>query len=263
MASKIWTKEKNYLDKTSRILGFGILVIIIIAGSLSCKKSAEEEMAAIEAGPAIKEGVNTFEGVVRTAVGRYLYIPEIRGLDVVLQGQLSSADTDSLIGKEVKGEGDFSAERPSILVANSLEVKEPEGDWMNVFNRSEEFVVGDFIDSKEREEFQLLENFNHQRSQAWEGIEKAKVFGKLEKKIAGEGEEQSEIYNIVVLDEDGEETGRIIINNFTDFAFYYMKKLTLFDSFFFYVNIKNTVDWDIRRRTRELFHADVLFVGLF
>ncbi|MBU1338330.1 MAG: hypothetical protein KKD56_04595 [Acidobacteria bacterium] len=49
----------------------------------------------------------------------------------------------------------------------------------------------------------------------------------------------------------------------TDFADYYIKKLRLFNEFWCYLNVKETVDWGTRRRTRELFHADLLFAGLF
>jgi len=59
------------------------------------------------------------------------------------------------------------------------------------------------------------------------------------------------------------ELGKIIVDDFTDYALYYMKKLKLFDRLWFYIAIKDTVEWKVRQETRELFHADVLFVGLF
>ena len=49
----------------------------------------------------------------------------------------------------------------------------------------------------------------------------------------------------------------------TDFANYYIHKLRLFDRFWVYLNVKDTVDAKVRRKTRELFHADVLFAGLY
>jgi hypothetical protein len=54
-----------------------------------------------------------------------------------------------------------------------------------------------------------------------------------------------------------------LVDNFTDFGNYYLKKLRLFDKFWFYMNVKETIDWSERRRTREMFHADVVFAGLF
>ena len=45
------------------------------------------------------------------------------------------------------------------------------------------------------------------------------------------------------------------------YADYYVTKLRLFDKFWFYVKIKDTVDR--RTRTKEIFHADIFDVGLF
>ena len=42
-----------------------------------------------------------------------------------------------------------------------------------------------------------------------------------------------------------------------------LEKLGHFDKFWFYLDVKETVDWSQRRRTREMFHADVIFAGLF
>jgi len=39
--------------------------------------------------------------------------------------------------------------------------------------------------------------------------------------------------------------------------------LRLFNRFWFYLDIKDTVDKKVRLKTKELFHADVLLAGLF
>ncbi|MEW5902504.1 MAG: hypothetical protein AB1715_13645, partial [Acidobacteriota bacterium] len=59
------------------------------------------------------------------------------------------------------------------------------------------------------------------------------------------------------------EIGKVLVDGVSDFANYYIKKLRLFDRFWFYLNIKESVDVKVRRRTRELFHADVVFAGLY
>ena len=56
---------------------------------------------------------------------------------------------------------------------------------------------------------------------------------------------------------------KILVDNETDFARYYIKKLSLFKEFWFYLEVKTTVDVKVRRKSRELFHADVLFAGLY
>ena len=100
----------------------------------------------------------------------------------------------------------------------------------------------------------------YNKNKLWEGKETVKVYGQLEE-ITKEGQEP--VYKIIVLDEKGKQIGRILIDNMTDFARYYLKKLHLYNKFWFYLKVKETVPWRVRRRTRELFHADLVFAGLF
>ena len=68
---------------------------------------------------------------------------------------------------------------------------------------------------------------------------------------------------MAILSDNDREVGKILVDNISDFAQYYVKKLGLFDRLWFYVNVKDTVEWSVRRKTRDLFHADILFAGLF
>ncbi len=258
------TEGKNKQEKIVLTLGFSLLaLLLVIGGSISCKKKAGEEMALGEEGLVAKEGIILFEGVVNVGIGKYLFIPEASGFDIIVQGPIESGDVSTLVGKEVKGRGAFSPEKPSILIANDIEVKESERDWRNVFTRTEEFVIDDYLDLEAREEFQVLKNLAFEKKEGWEGIERAKIYGKLEMETVTEGEEEKEIFRIIVLDAKDNEVGKIIVDNFTDFSQYYIKKLKFFDKLWFYFTVKDTVEWRVRRSTRELFHADVLFSGLF
>ena len=258
------TEGKSKQEKIVLTLGFSLLaLLLVIGGSISCKKKAGEEMALGEEGLVAKEGIILFEGVVHVGIGKYLFIPEASGFDIIVQGPLESGDVSTLVGKEVKGRGAFSPEKPSILIANDIEVKESERNWRNVFTRTEEFVIDDYLDLEAREEFQVLKNLSFEKKEGWEGIERAKIYGKLEMETVTEGEEEKEIFRIIVLDAKDNEVGKIIVDNFTDFSQYYIKKLKFFDKLWFYFTVKDTVEWKVRRNTRELFHADVLFNGLF
>ena len=258
------TEGKNKQEKIVLTLGFSLLaLLLVIGGSISCKKKAGEEMALGEEGLVAKEGIILFEGVVNVGIGKYLFIPEASGFDIIVQGPLESGDVSTLVGKEVKGRGAFSPEKPSILIANDIEVKESERDWRNVFTRTEEFVIDDYLDLEAREKFKVLKNLSFEKKEGWEGIERAKIYGKLEMETVTEGEEEKEIFRIIVLDAKDNEVGKIIVDNFTDFSQYYIKKLKFFDKLWFYFTVKDTVEWRVRRSTRELFHADVLFSGLF
>ncbi len=247
-------KRKNKWDLTPRIFGLTFLAfILVIAGTFACSKSEEEVP---EIGAKIEESKVMFEGTIKVAYGKYIYVPEVQGFDIIIQGALESGDISSLEGKEVKGEAHIDHERTSILIADTIEVKEESGTYRNIFTRTEEVVLEDYIDLQDRSEFTALKDISYDKKDAWEEKEKAKVYGKLE--------EEDGNFKIVIIDEeDGKQVGKIIVDNFADIAQYYIKKLDLFDSYWFYVNIKDTVAWAARRRTRELFHADVVFAGLF
>jgi hypothetical protein len=255
---------KSKQGKIVQTFSLGLLaLLLVIGGSISCKRKAGEKAAPGEEGMMAKEGIIGFEGVVKVAVGKYLFVPEASGFDIIVQGPLESDDISTLVGKEVRGKGAFSPESPSILIANNIEVKESGRNWRTIFTRTEEFEIDDYLDLKERDEFQVLKGLSFEKKEGWEGVEKAKVYGKLETETVTEGDEEKEISRIIVLDDKDKEVGKIIVDNFTDFSKYYLKKLRFFDKLWFYLTVKDTVDWRIRRRTRELFHADVLFNGLF
>lgn len=251
------TDGKGIPVKIIWLLWLSLLVFFLaVPGSTGCKKQGEETTAE-------EAEIVQFEGEAKAGFGKYLYVAETSGFDIVVQGQIDSGDTSALVGKEVKGEGGFSPDRPSILVANRIDVRENGRDWRTVFTRSEEPVLDIFFNFQEREEFETLKDLAYDKSEGWEGKERAKVYGRLEKETVTESGEDKDVYRIVVLNEENQSMGRILVDNLSDFARYYIQKLRLFDNFWFYINVKDTVDWSIRRRTSELFHADILFVGLF
>lgn len=243
---------RNILDRAPAFLGVILLAFLLVMGTVSCgtaEESVEEESFAV------KEGIVEFEGTVKVAVGRYVFIPEASGFDIIIQGDFEGG-TEGLVGKEVKGEGEYSPERPSILIANSLDIKDASGEWMNIFTRSADVMVVEWMTQQGRDEvFPSLVDLEYNKNEGWEGKEKAKVYGRLER-----NEDTAEI---VLLDDRDRETGRILVDSIDDLAEFYIKKLNLFDKFWFYMNVKETVDWRTRRRSRELFHADVVFAGLY
>jgi hypothetical protein len=246
--------QRNKGDKISRLIGIALLAFLVAGfGPFACQRAEETETGEEEA--ATQEDVITFEGTVKVIVGKYVFIPEARGFDVVIQGDSETGSIETLIDKEVRGEGEISSERPSILIANSLEVKEEGGNWRNIFNRTEDVILEDFLDLSSRGDYATLKDLSYDKKDVWEEQQRAKVYGRLEKTNGGDA--------IVVLDEEEKQLGKVLVDSFTDFGNYYLKKLRLFDKFWFYVNVKETVDWTERRRTRDMFHADVVFAGLF
>jgi hypothetical protein len=92
------------------------------------------------------------------------------------------------------------------------------------------------------------------KADEWEGKPQGKVFGKLQKGDT----------NVIVLsDAKGKELAKIVVDSVSVYSNYYIQKLRLFDSFWFYLNVKDSVDAKVRNRTKELFHADVIGAGLF
>lgn len=192
-----------------------------------------------------------FEGTVSLGLGKYFYLPAATGYDVVVQGMIQGQDASFLTGKDIRVKGFVSEVEPQVLIADSIEVKNSSGQYETVFTRAEEFSVDDYIDSSARREFAPLTISAYNKAEEWEGKGKVKVHGQLVDNA------------IVIKDDRGREIGKILVDNVSDFARYYINKLKLFDIFWFYIDVKDTVDWGVRRRSRELFHADVLFSGLY
>ena len=246
--------QTNTKDNVSRFIGMMLVAFLLVAfGSVACQRAEQGDTG--EEGTGIQEGIMPFEGIVKAVVGKYVFLPEASGFDIVIQGNLESGDVQSLIDKQVRGEGDISIDTPSILVANTLEVKGDNGDWTNVFTRTQEVDLEDFLDLNDREEFVVPAGLSYDKKDMWEEAERLKVYGTLERNDNGD--------KIVVFDDEGKEVGRILVDRYTDFCRFYLEKLAHFDKFWFYLNVKETVDWTLRRRTREMFHADVVFAGLF
>jgi len=243
---------RNLLQKTFLIMGMSFLTILLIVGITSCKKG---ENTLQEEGVILKEGQVEFEGTVEITVGSYIFIPEVRGFDIAVVGSLDSGTNEELIGKTIKGVGEFSQERPSLLIATNLEWKDENDHWQNIFTLSEAILLDDYFDLRKRDEFEMLGEIEYDDKSGWEGKETAKVYGKIQ------GEEEN--IRIFIYDDNNREVGRIIVDSISDFGQFYLQKLRLFDEFWFYLTIKDTVEWRDRRISGEIFHADVLFAGLF
>ena len=224
------------------ILSLGL--VFALAATTACQQKKVEKAAAAEA----QKPANEFEGTVKTAVGKYLYLPTAQGFDIVLQGY----DASSLVGKDVRVKGQLLPDRPSIFRADSVEVKTA-GAYSTVYTRSQEPTFEDLVDVKGRDAYVPL-TITGNKTEEWEGKGKAKVYGKLQDGTPA---------TILLTDDKGKDVGKIVVDGMTDYAKYYLKKLRLFDKFWFYLTVKDTVEKNTRFKTKELFHADVAFAGLF
>jgi hypothetical protein len=245
--------RKSECNKIAHILGVILLGFMLIAGgTISCKQGEE---VTTEEGLTQEEGKIAFEGTVKIVIGKYIFIPEVRGFDLVIQGNLEIEDSSALVDKVVKGDGHFVPERPSVLMVDTLEMMDEGGGYRNIFTRTEEVTLDDYMDLNVRDQFEVLEKLSYDKKDGWEGKEQVKIYGKLE--------QEEGTYKIVVSDDKGVQVGKIVVDNVTEFARFYLEKLNLFDNFWFYLTVKDTIEWRARRRTREMFRADILFAGLF
>ncbi len=246
--------QTNKKDRASLLFGMLLLSFLVVVSSFTaCQKAAEETAEGQE--EEIAEGMLSFEGTVSVVLGKYMFIPQASGFDIVVQGGLDSGDVESLVGKEVKVMGKLSPDRPSILIAETLEMKQDSSNWTKIFTRTEDVVLEDYLDQYMREEYVALDDLSYDKKDVWENNAKAKVYGSIETSDDGDA--------VVVIDEEGKQVGKVLLDGYTDYARYYLKKLRLFDKFWFYMNVKDTVDWNQRRRTREMFRADLVFAGLY
>lgn len=226
------------IKKTS-ILILSLVLVAGFAGTAACQKKAETPAA-----EAIK-AVTEFEGTVRAALGRYMYLSTAQGFDIVLP----AFDAATLMGKTIKVKGNLLPDHPPIFLADSVE-----SGGQTVYTRSQEFQAEDFVEMKAREAVPALAITGIAKSEEWEGKGQGKVFGKLQK---------GDVNDIVLFDAKGKEMAKIVVDSVSTYANYYIQKLRLFDQFWFYLKIKDSVDKKVRPRTKEIFHADVIGAGLY
>jgi hypothetical protein len=220
-----------------------LIFAVLAIGTVMAQEEAQPQTTA----PAATE----FEGTATLGLGKYFYLPAAKGYDIYIQGQVQGQDATFLNGKEVRVKGSMYKEEPSVFVADTIEVKDAAGQYQTVFTRTEDVKLENHLHTQDRSGFPALTIAKADKSDYWEGKGKGKVYGQL----VGNA--------IVVADDKGKEIGKILVDSTTEFANYYIKKLNLFNKFWFYINIKDTVDLKVRRKTRELFHADVVFAGLY
>lgn len=224
-----------------------VLVAVCFVTAVALMTACQQKKEAAVDKPEVEKPKNVYEGTVKYALGKYMYIPDARGFDIIAQG----FDTSSLVDKEVRVHGEVLLDKPWVFRADSIEVKDRAGSYSSVYTRTAELNLEELIDFQERESIPALKITATSKADAWEGKGRVKVYGKLQNS------------SIIITDDKGKEVGKIIVNSISDVAKYYVSKLRLFDKFWFYIDVKNTVDAKTRLKTKELFNADVIFTGLF
>jgi hypothetical protein len=245
---------------TPALIAVGALsILFLISGSVACKKAetpaAGEKAAPAKQGSNLAEGVNEIAGTVKSALGKYFYVSQMPGYDIVAAGPVEGGDANALLGKDIKAKVIFNREYPGFLVAQSIELKESETQFKSVFTSAEATLPPDAFAQKARAEYPELTISNITKSADWEGKGKAKVWGKLIAGTTGQA--------ISVLNAESKEIGKVIVDSMSEYANYYVKKLRLFDTFWFYLDIKDSVAAKDRAKNKEMFHAGVVFTGLY
>ncbi|MBP6909210.1 MAG: hypothetical protein KBC18_02160 [Candidatus Saccharicenans sp.] len=202
-----------------------------------------------------------FEGTVKTAVGKYLYLPEAQGLDIVISGNLEGG-TESLIGKSIKVTATILPDKANLAVANSIDLKEANG-YRNIYTGTGEPDLSDYFPQSARDQYVALNITAINKPDEWQGKTNVKVYGFLQKSEVKQGQTTATVTHLVIQDKKGKEIARIIINSVSDYARFYLSKLRLFDRFWFYLNVKDQVDKRVTAKTKEIFSADVVFCGLY
>ena len=239
----------------------GVLAcLLFFSGTVSCKKAEEAvpaKTAAEKETNTIKEGVNDIAGTVKSALGKYFYVSQLPGFDIAIDGPVEGGDAAVLLGKDVKVKAAYTREKFSLLVAQGIEVKEGETQFKSVYAKADAAAPADFFQQKDRPDYAEIKIASIAKSADWEGKGKGKVFGKII--AAADGKPTA----ISVVDGKGKEMAKILIDSMSDYASYCLKKLRLFDTIWFYFNIKDSVDPKLRAKAKEVFHAEVVFAGLY
>jgi hypothetical protein len=228
--------------RSTKKTGIMILCVAVLAGlvgSVACQKKADTPAAEAQ------KAVNEFEGTVQTGLGRYMYLSTAQGFDIVLPG----FDAATVVGKTIKVKGNLLTDHPPVFLADSVE-----SGGQAIYTRSQEFQAEDFVEMKAREAVPALTITGITKPEEWEGKAEGKVYGQLQK---------GDVNYIVISDDKGKELAKIIVDSVSVYSNYYIQKLRLFDKFWFYLKVKDSVDKKDRTKTKAIFHADVLGAGLF
>lgn len=231
------------------LLSFMVTVSVIMIAS------------AVAFGQPAQPQTKDYEGVVKAAVGHYLYIPQAQGLDIFVAGTIQGG-LENLVGKEVRVKASPIADKANLILAESIEIKEGTM-YTSVYTRSAEPDYAGYLNPHDREGYAALNITNINKPEEWEGKAKVKVYGKLQTSKVKEGGQEKEVTHIVLTDRKGKEIGRVIVNGVSEYANFYLKKLRLFDKFWFYLDVTGQVDKRVRAKTRELFSGNVVFCGLY
>ncbi len=225
--------------KKTGILILSLAVLAAFSGTVACQKKGESPAAQVV------KTVTEFEGTVRAALGRYMYLSTAQGFDIVLPG----FDAATLLGKTIKVKGNLLVDHPPVFLADTVET-----GGQTVYTRAQDFQAEDFIEMKVREAVPALTITGVSKPEEWEGKGEGKVYGTLQK---------GDVNLIVLSDDKGKELAKIVVDSLSTYTNYYIQKLRLFDKFWFYLKIKDSVDAKTRLRTKEIFHADVFGAGLY
>jgi len=228
--------------RSTKKTGIIILCVAVLAGlavSVACQKKADT------AAGEIQKAVNEFEGTVRAGLGRYMYLSTAQGFDIVLPG----FDAATVVGKTIKVKGNLLTDHPPVFLADSVE-----SGGQAVYTRSQEFQAEDFVEMRAREAVPALTITGITKPEEWQGKAEGKTYGQLQK---------GDVNYIVISDSKGKELAKIVVDSVSTYSNYYIQKLRLFDKFWFYVKVKDSVDKKDRTKTKAIFHADVFGAGLF
>jgi hypothetical protein len=225
--------------KRTGIILLGLAVLAGLAGSVACQKKAETPAAEVQ------KAVTEFEGVVQAGLGRYMYLSTAQGFDIVLPG----FDAASVVGKTIKVKGHLLLDHPPVFLADTVE-----SGGQTTYTRGGDFAAEDFVEMKVREAVPALAISGINKPEEWEGKGEGKVYGQLQK---------GDVNYIVLSDDKGKEIAKIVVDAVSTYSNYYIQKLRLFDKFWFYLKIKDSVDRRDRTKTKAIFHADVFGAGLF
>jgi len=236
-----------------------LAALVLVFGGAACKKAeapaAGEKAAPVKEDSNLTEGVNDIAGTVKSALGKYFYVSQMPGYDIVAAGPIEGGDASALMGKDIRAKVVFNREFPGFLVAQSIDIKESETQYRSVFTSAEAAPPADVFAQKSRADYPALTITAITKSADWEGKGKGKVRGKL---VAG-----TDGQAISVLNDENKEIGKVIIDSISEYANYYVKKLRLFDTYWFYLDIKDSVPANQRAKNKEMFHAAVAFTGLY
>ena len=222
------------------ILSAGILV----GANFIAKNPAGKLISKISGKPIVTEKLraNEYQGRVDIATTNYFSL-DTNNLEYVINDYNAEKLKDKGLIRVI---GNPAPENKNLIIVDKIIEK---GVKTPLYKR---LLPADYSDTilSDALDYSKLTNIQYNKKAYWEQerFNKARITGRIN---------LAEKYIEVM--EDERIVGKVLVDSLTDYTEFRIKELGQDQEYTFYILRGETVDWKVRKKTKELFHADIIY----